>query len=69
MAYKKELNLRQRIVNLTKLLMDSKLLGFNPLLVGRYEKQLVGLLVTQAEDKRHIKECREIDLNMAVLSS
>ena len=59
MTYIKELNLKQRIVNLTKLLIDSKLLGFNLLLVNRYEKQLVNLLVVQAENKRVDKESRE----------
>ena len=60
MTYIKELNLKQRIVNLTKLLIDSKLLGFNPLLVNRYHNQLVGLLVVQAEDKERDKERRNI---------
>ena len=55
MVYKKEMNIKQRITALTSLLSDSKLLGFNPVLVIRYNNQLVSLLVSEAEYKRKVK--------------
>ena len=55
MVYKKEISLKQRIASLTLLLSDSKSLGFNPVLVIRYNNQLVSLLVSEAEYKRKVK--------------
>ena len=54
MVYKKELSIKQRITSLTSLLSDSKSLGFNPVLIIKYENQLVSLLIEVAKEKNKV---------------
>ena len=54
MVYKKELSIKQRITSLTSILSDSKSLGFNPVLIIKYENQLVSLLIEVAKEKNKV---------------